>query len=201
MGLSFYGQISPEETVSKLTRKGLGDIDFPVVFRICMNPSFNDTELESVGYENVYYYFLGKSRFNSSIYGWSGHTEEGGVFSNASDIQERIFLNYSSAISWSHLYSGDQYPAIPASSYKLLKPSYPNNCITLDISTILKLGENIEGLDIGFDPNNTIFTKVEVYIEDRLQTMSRYYIASKLKTQGANIYINDLEDGLSNPTC
>ena len=61
MSLSFYGQIRPDETVPKTTRKALEDIEFPVVFKICMNPSFNDTELQSVGYDNPYFYFLGKS--------------------------------------------------------------------------------------------------------------------------------------------
>ena len=197
MAFSFYGQINPEETVPKTTRSRLGDNDFPVVFKICMNPSFNDTELESVGYDNIYFYFMGKSRFNGSNYGWSGHTQDGRVVNNASDIQDRIFLDYSLAILWAQLYSEERGINIPASSFKLLKPNYPNNCLTLDISTIPRPGENVLGLSIGFDPNSTIFTKIEVHVEDRLQTMSRYYIPSKMKTQGSNIYINDLEHGLT----
>ena len=93
MGLSFYGQIRPDKTVAKTTKKRLEEIDFPVVFKICVNPSFNETELEGVGYENMYMYFMGKSRFNGSIYGWSGHTDAGGVFSNASDIQDQSCKN------------------------------------------------------------------------------------------------------------
>ena len=196
MSLSFYWQINPDETVPKTTRTGLGDIDFPVVFKICMNPSFNDTELEN---DNMFYYFLGQSRFNNRSYGWSGHTEEGGVFSNASDIQDRIFLNYTSAILFTQLLVGSNLTLIPPSRFKLLKPNYPNNCLTLDISMFLKYGDNVTGLNIIFDQSATFAAKTEVHIEDRLQTMSRYYIASKLKTQGANIYIRDMEmeEGLS----
>ena len=201
MGLSFYGQINPDATVPKTTRKGLGEIDFPVVFKICMNPSFNETELERVGYENIYFYFMGKSRFNGSIYGWSGHTGDGRVFINPSDIQDRIFLNYLSSI-WSQLHVGGKTPAIPASSYKLLKPNYPNNCITLDISTILKSCENVFSLDILFDPNITSGTKIEVHIEDRLRAMSRYYIRSKLKTQGLKTSISMIwKMAFLRPTC
>ena len=93
MGLSFYGQIRPDKTVAKTTKKRLEEIDFPVVFKICVNPSFNETELEGVGYENMYMYFMGQSRFNGSIYGWSGHTDDGGVFSNASHIQDQSCKN------------------------------------------------------------------------------------------------------------
>ena len=200
MGLSFYGQINPDATVPKTTRKGLGEIDFPVVFKICMNPSFNDTELHSVGYDNMYFYFMGKSRFNSSNYGWSGHTEDGGVVSNASDIQDRIFLNYTSAIHLTQLYVGGNWTFIPTSSYKLLKPNYPNNCLTLDISMFLKVGDQLDSqLVIIFDRSAMFVAKLEVNIDDRLQTMSRYYMASKLKTQGSIIYINDkeMEEGLT----
>ena len=199
MGLSFYWQINPDKTVPKTTRKGLGDIDFPVVFKFCVSPSFNETELENVGYDNMYYYFLGQSRFNNNSYGWSGHNEEGGVFSNASDIQDRIFLNYTSAIIYTQLLSGSNMTVIPPSSYKLLKPNYPNNCLTLDISMFLKSGDYVTGINIIFYQSATFAAKIEVHIEDRLQTMSRYYIASKLKTQGANIYIRDMEikEGLS----
>ena len=88
---------------------------------------------------------------------------------------------------------------ITSSSYKLLKPNYPNNCLTLDISTFLKSGDYVRSLNIIFDQSASFATKIDLNIEDRLQTMSRYYIASKLKTQGANIYIRDreIEDGLS----
>ena len=60
MGLSFYGKIIPDKTVAKTTKKGLEEIDFHVVFKICMNPSFDETEVESVGYTNMFNYFKGK---------------------------------------------------------------------------------------------------------------------------------------------
>ena len=66
-----------------------------------MKPSFNVTELSSVGYDYGAYYFTGKSKFDCTgkgNYGWAGHTIDGGVFSNVSDVQERIFQDYHSVI-------------------------------------------------------------------------------------------------------
>ena len=36
------------------------------------------------GYNSPWQYLLGQSRFNNSVYGWAGHTSEGGVVSNVS---------------------------------------------------------------------------------------------------------------------
>ena len=193
MGLSFYKQTNPDKTVAKTTKTGLEEIDFPVVFKICMNPSFNETEAKSLGYTNTFNYFMGKSMFNDSIYGWAGHTEDGEVVSNALDIQNKIFLNHHSVINWTALWIRNEWTVIPRSSFKLLRPNFPNNCLTLDISTHMKSGDKVEFLYIVLD-KSTFVTKIEVHVEDRLQTMSRYYMASKLKTQGPNIFMKDLQD-------
>ena len=41
-------------------------------------------QARDVGYNSPWHYLLGQSRFNSSVYGWAGHTSEGGVVSNVS---------------------------------------------------------------------------------------------------------------------
>ena len=67
-------------------------------------------------------------------YGWAGHTEDEGVFSNAKDIQKRIFLNYQSVKRYTGIYSKEFLSgSIHTTSYKLRRPNYPNNCLTLDI--------------------------------------------------------------------
>ena len=49
----------------------LADIEFPVVFKICVIPGFNEKALHNAGYNDTFYYFLGQSAFNKSMYGWA----------------------------------------------------------------------------------------------------------------------------------
>ena len=70
-------QISPSETVSHLEEINLDSIDFPILFKICIKPAFHTSELYEAGYKNIWYYFIGQSRFNKSVFGWGGHTDNG----------------------------------------------------------------------------------------------------------------------------
>ena len=80
-------QISPQETVSHLEEKNLGEIDFPVLFKICIKPSFDMKELYEVGYSSIWSYFMGQSRHNKSVFGWGGHTEDGKIIGS---VQGRL---------------------------------------------------------------------------------------------------------------
>ena len=77
MGLLAMNQINPLETVSHIKEMNLDDIDFPVVFKICIKPAFNISELHKVGYKSIWGYFKGQSMYNASIYGWGGHYKNG----------------------------------------------------------------------------------------------------------------------------
>ena len=78
----FIGQMYPTHTEMIVERVDLSDIEFPVVFKICIKSSnkvdivdrFND-----VGYKDLKGYFKGESAFNSSVIGWAGHAVDGGV--------------------------------------------------------------------------------------------------------------------------
>ena len=80
-------QVQPSQTVINTEKKDLKDLEFPIVFKICIIPGFDFRELENVGYGGpvpAYNYFVGKSRYNGSVYGWAGHTSDGRVVSNIS---------------------------------------------------------------------------------------------------------------------
>ena len=68
---------SRTETIEEETN--LGEIDFPVLFKFCFKNAFNLEKVKESGYKNVWEYFCGKSKFNSSVYGWAGHKENGGI--------------------------------------------------------------------------------------------------------------------------
>ena len=41
--------------------------------KICFDPGFDQEQVYVAGYENSYSYFEGKSRWNHSMFGWTGH--------------------------------------------------------------------------------------------------------------------------------
>ena len=87
MGLLAYDQMNPTQTVISTVRKNRSDIDFPVLFKICIKPGFNTTALKEVGYYDAWDYFAGTSRYNTSLQGWAGHRKDGRSFSDVTGEQ------------------------------------------------------------------------------------------------------------------
>ena len=77
IGFIGFNQLNPSETFTKYQETLLDNIDFPIIFKICLKPSLNLTFLQSVGYKNRKMYFLGRSIHNTSLYGWAGHDTDG----------------------------------------------------------------------------------------------------------------------------
>ena len=63
----------------------------PVLFKICVNPGLNISKIKEEGYLHTYKYFLGISKYNSTNYGWSGHTNTSGGM--GSTVRGRIRRN------------------------------------------------------------------------------------------------------------
>ena len=78
------GMINPKETLIGTQKVGFDKIEFPLIFKICIKPGFNETELRNLGYFNSLTYLMGISMFNESHFGWAGHTPEGDIVSNVS---------------------------------------------------------------------------------------------------------------------
>ena len=47
--------------------------NYPFVIKICPEPAFKKRNAVREGYRYLHEYFLGRSGFNESIYGWAGH--------------------------------------------------------------------------------------------------------------------------------
>ena len=90
-----YYQLYPTETSTKLSERKLDDLDFPVLFKICLNPAFNEDKIKEVGYYSLWSYFTGKGRWRNSngsaVYGWAGHWENGSTISSVKG-EPPIFL-------------------------------------------------------------------------------------------------------------
>ena len=63
-------------------------MDFPILISICL--SANDSKFRTLGYKNGYKFFRGASLYNSSLIGWSGHTENGKIVSTPTGCVKTI---------------------------------------------------------------------------------------------------------------
>ena len=75
--LSIFDSIlNPDLPELKIIDKDLKDIKFPFLFRICVD-DLSMKKYKRMGYNNDWEYFLGRSKYNGTIFGWNGHTENG----------------------------------------------------------------------------------------------------------------------------
>ena len=65
----------PTETSTSFTTENLKDKAFPAYMKLCVSDALNRTRLHQFGYESVMSYYRGISKYNSSVFGWSGHSE------------------------------------------------------------------------------------------------------------------------------
>ena len=66
----------PTQTTTAISTENLQDSAFPIIFQICVHPGFNRTAVTEEGYDRMDTYFRGQSRYNKSVYGWAGHSNE-----------------------------------------------------------------------------------------------------------------------------
>ena len=84
ISILIYDMINPTRTLTATQKVDFADIEFPLVFKVCIKPGYNETELRKLGYRNSLAYLAGMSMFNKSTFGWAGHSGEGGIVSNVS---------------------------------------------------------------------------------------------------------------------
>ena len=82
-------QISPSETVQHLEERSLDSIEFPVLFKICITPAFDTSELHKAGYKSIWSYFTGQSRHDESVFGWAGHGADGSILAS---VEGKVFF-------------------------------------------------------------------------------------------------------------
>ena len=65
----------PDNPHVKIYTKILKNMQFPISIRLCVREMENTTHrYNKIGYENEKYFFIGRSMFNKSLFGWKGHT-------------------------------------------------------------------------------------------------------------------------------
>ena len=159
------GYIRPTITRTWEEEVPLQEIDFPLVVKICVVPGFNQTALYEAGYQETYSYFGGQSRFNNTLFGWAGHTEDSGTLGTVEDILAQVTDNETENIfDRIFVWTKDENDILDDFdiAFEHLKAStvnYPNNCRSLALSSIPELeGKRIQqlGLQVGDLGNYTI---------------------------------------------
>ena len=62
----------------------LEQIPFPLKFSVLINPGFDISKLNEVGYSSSERYILGQSKLDKKHIGWAGLTEDGSKVGNVS---------------------------------------------------------------------------------------------------------------------
>ena len=204
-----YDLICPTDTVLRFEQRNLDDIEFPIIFKVCITPGFNISELQEAGYKSIWYYFTGTSKYSENIYGWSGHTENGSTISSAKgeylfqsfisneclEIRKRAVVYIKKLFNYINLkyFDGSNkkyYWKKGRPLAKLLQLNHPNNCYDIDIYRLKKNLTGFNQIQINFkkDPRY----KVEIILEDRKQSLSRSYKYNKFGNIGPRILIENL---------
>ena len=139
-GIVLNGFIYPSMTNTVVHENNLQELDFPLVFKICVQPAFNLTALEEAGYDTKYgsfRYFVGRSKYNRSVYGWAGHTNTSGVVASVEEILSRVSLHtQESVLSKVKVFSMTNEVILIniREHFHNERANYPQNCFTLDLT-------------------------------------------------------------------
>ena len=75
---TLYSTIYPTHPSIKVIEKDLKEIAFPILFKICGKEYSNSSSrFRKLGYAAELDFYGGLSKFNKTIIGWNGHTENG----------------------------------------------------------------------------------------------------------------------------
>jgi hypothetical protein len=187
LGLVLRSYVSPTLTLPTVEHRALKDIGFPLIFKICVDPSFNKTAVNESGYGGVVWeYVIGQSLFNGSILGWAGHTASGGVQGTVEELLARVrghmpqdvvrgvtMTHVDNDVTWitwdigqcTRVASTGVNCSQGLDQHLYLKAvNFPHNCYTLDLTTHVDVQEKgLMELGIMFKDieNSTVTIKIE----------------------------------------
>ena len=159
----------PQLTNTRVETRDLQGDNFPLIFRICIQPAFNKTALEETGYGHAFRYFQGRSMFNKSLFGWAGHTNDSSTYGTVEevyrkvssfapeDVIEKIYLDFESGarffLNHSHVY--------------LARVNFPLNCFSLNLTKYPEVKNNqIQTLSFRFNGRKNI-TSIQINAQGR----------------------------------
>ena len=167
------------------------------MFKVCITPAFKIEKIRDAGYTNLWFYFMGKSRF-AKTYGWAGHTENGTIISTPESILNAAVVDIKEVLKYIWVKyrggNGRSYYTKTSKNYvtsTLRRPNYPSNCYDVDINKLTR-GRLKGFFQIQFNFRPVQDYKVEIILEDAKRALSRTYKFNKFGTSGSSILISDL---------
>ena len=126
--------------------RDLNDMDVPITVKVCVSPGFNNIALQEVGYSDTWDYFLGRSNYNDSLYGWAGHRDTLEAFGSVPDVLEKV-RNYAATDIIEDMYAWTakrEHINIPIEELEIARVNYPHNCYSLSMFNLTQHFEVIE---------------------------------------------------------
>ena len=155
------------------------------------------------GYLNLWYYFMGKSRFGKT-YGWAGHRKNGSVFSTPKSFLKNAIVDVQELLRYIRLkFRGGEGKDVSfytntSKNYVtaiLRRPNYPSNCFDIDINNLTR-GRLKGFFQIQFNFYPVEDHKVELILEDKKKALSRTYKYNRFGSQGSRIVLSDLPSNI-----
>ena len=167
----------------------LHNIEFPIIFKICVLPGFDMEELRSVGYDSPRTYFLGQGSVVPHTIGWAGH---GGNYGTVADVRERVLTNSWTVLNRIAIWTkSSNYIFVPEIYVKQRKLNRPN-CLTLDVKEVEDL-KNEDILQIFFFFKPTSNYTAEILLEDKYRSCDRTLKSNRLVFSGSSLKNNKLQ--------
>ena len=188
--------LTSSELYSEMTIVPLSSPEFPLRLSVCVSPGHHQAHLQEAGYQDYVYYQYGQSKYNSSLFGWAGHTKDGNskyadvgllqkrliMFSNLSDIvQSFIHVGYSQ---WDTITDKEKLNSLVETS----RYYFSQFCFTLKPN--IKV---VPGITV-YLHNNLSITEAEIVISDKMLFSGRTIIAHTLNHEGRKIKLNYEKD-------
>ena len=184
--------------IFRFREKGLDEISFPVLFKVCITPAFKMDKILEAGYTNLWFYFMGKSRFGNN-YGWAGHRRNGSQYSTPEAILKDAVVDIKDVLKHISLkFRGKdsvQFYTKTSRNYvtaTLRRPNYPSNCYDIDINKLNRRKyKGFFQIQFNFYPIEDF--KVEIVMEDKRKSVSRTYKYNRFGNQGSIIFLSNLQ--------
>jgi hypothetical protein len=121
---------------------------------------------EHYGYGDSWGYMMGQSRFNTSLFGWAGHTNTSGVLASVAEVLDMVRSHTPSDVMlWIAFETvTEEWIYLPIELIYLKSINYPHNCYTLDLtdnSDVREKGIKILMFQFHDMKNNSVEIKVE----------------------------------------
>ena len=146
--------------------RSIQDEDFPLIFKICVQPAFNKTAIEETGYGHIFKYFQGRSstRFNKSVFGWAGHTEDSGTYGTVEEVYRKV-SNYAPEDVIEKISLDFETGArlfLNHTHVHLVRVNFPLNCFSLNLTKNPEVKNNqIKTLEFRFNGKKNI-TSIQI---------------------------------------